>query len=284
MIKVGILGLGKMGLNHLNELSKNENFKINALYDIRKIDISFPFFENLDDFLNQDLDLLIIATPTSTHLDIAKKTFSKFKNILIEKPLALNLNQMEHIKTLSKEFKVNVAIGFCERFNPVVLALKKYLKNEKIISINIKRFSLYPDRIFDVGILSDLSCHDLDLLSYLSDKNITKYKILKSFNKDKLREDEALISADLDEILAFTHQSWNCSKKIRIINVICEDNFYEANLNDFSLIKNDEIIQILKTTPLFNEHQELIKMINNEKNLLANIDDAIKVQKILEGV
>lgn len=97
-MKVGIVGLGKMGQNHLNELSKNKNFKINALFDmVENKNLNAPFFINLDEFLNQDNDIIIIATPTNSHLEIARKVFCKCKCVLIEKPLALNLNEIDEI-------------------------------------------------------------------------------------------------------------------------------------------------------------------------------------------
>ncbi|MCD4859712.1 Gfo/Idh/MocA family oxidoreductase, partial [Campylobacter coli] len=108
--------------------------------------LNAPFFINLDEFLNQDNDIIIIATPTNSHLEIARKVFCKCKCVLIEKPLALNLNEINEISNLAKDHNVKVGVGFCERFNPAVLALKKELQNEEIISINIQRFSTYPQR------------------------------------------------------------------------------------------------------------------------------------------
>lgn len=76
-MKIGIIGLGKMGQNHLNELSKNSHFKLNALFDLCKnpnLNIFDDiFYDDLDKFLNQNNDIIIIATPTNSHLTIAKK-------------------------------------------------------------------------------------------------------------------------------------------------------------------------------------------------------------------
>lgn len=78
-MKIGIIGLGKMGQNHLNELSKNSHFKLNALFDLYKnpnLNIfDVIFYDDLDKFLNQNNDIIIIATPTNSHLAIAKKSF-----------------------------------------------------------------------------------------------------------------------------------------------------------------------------------------------------------------
>ena len=282
-MKVGIVGLGKMGQNHLNELSKNKNFKINALFDmVENKNLNAPFFINLDEFLNQDNDIIIIATPTNSHLEIARKVFCKCKCVLIEKPLALNLNEINEISNLAKDHNVKVGVGFCERFNPAVLALKKELQNEEIISINIQRFSTYPQRISDVGILQDLAVHDLDLLHFLSAEKITNANILKSFNKDNQREDESIIDCKLEKTIACVHQSWNSTQRLRKITLVSKNYFYEANLADFSLSKDGQSLELMRQTPLFGEHMALYDLFLNKENYLANIQNAYAVQEILE--
>lgn len=282
-MKVGIIGLGKMGQNHLNELGKNSHFKINALFDVVKNkEFNAPFFTNLDEFLAQNNDIIIIATPTNSHLKIAKKVFCQCKCVLIEKPLALNLDEIDEISNLAKDYGVKVGVGFCERFNPAILALKKELENESIISINIQRFSTYPQRISDVGILQDLAVHDLDLLHFLSGEKIINANILKVFNKDELREDESIITCKLEKAIACVHQSWNSTQKLRKITLISKNHFYEANLADFSLCKDGQNLKLKTQTPLFGEHVALRDLFLGKENYLANIKNAYAVQEILE--
>lgn len=285
-MKIGIIGLGKMGQNHLNELSKNSHFKLNALFDLYKNPnlnaFNNIFYDNLDKFLDQNNDIIIIATPTNSHLTIAKKVFKQCKCVLIEKPLALNLKEIDEIANLSKEYGVKVGVGFCERFNPTVLALKKELDNEEIISINIQRFSSYPQRISDVGILQDLAVHDLDLLRFLSKEEIIKTNLLKKYTQDQTRDSESIVLCELEKCIASVHQSWNSTQKLRKIQLITKNHFYEANLNDFSLLKDGNFIELTQRSPLFGEHEALLKLIDNQPNPLANINDAYKVQVILE--
>ena len=285
-MRIGIIGLGKMGQNHLNELSKNSHFKLNALFDLYKNPnlnaFNNIFYDNLDKFLDQNNDIIIIATPTNSHLTIAKKVFKQCKCVLIEKPLALNLKEIDEIANLSKEYGVKVGVGFCERFNPAILALKKELDNEEIISINIQRFSSYPQRISDVGILQDLAVHDLDLLRFLSKEEIIKTNLLKKYTQDQTRESESIVLCELEKCIASVHQSWNSTQKLRKIQLITKNHFYEANLNDFSLLKDRNFTELTQQSPLFGEHEALLKLIDNQPDPLANINDAYKVQVILE--
>ena len=206
--------------------------------------------------------------------------------MLIEKPLAMNLKEMNEIKELAKKHESSVAVGFSERFNPAILALKKELANEKIISINIKRYSPFPARISDVGILQDLSIHDIDLVGFLSGESFAKQGLL-SLKKDD-REIEAIITLQSglnskQNIIATVHQSWNCALKIRLVSVITENAFFEADLNNFSLQKNGLPLALQGASPLFSEHKELLGLAKSGKmGRLASIKDALNAQACLE--
>lgn len=283
-MRVGIIGLGKMGSNHLNEFRKDSSVKKLFLCDVgAKNDNNI--YSNLSDFLENKMDVVIIATPTSTHLEVAREVFSAKKScVLIEKPLGLNVKECKEIKNLAQKYHIKAAVGFSERFNPAILALKKLLANECLISLEIRRFSPYPARISDCGILEDLSVHDLDLLHFLSGEAITNAHILAKNFVYKNRFDEAMITANLGDKMAFIHQSWNASLKKREIIAICKNCVYEADLANFSLKKNNEIVELENlASPLFSEHKALFCLANNDfYGDLADLDSAILVQEVLE--
>lgn len=285
-MRVGIAGLGKMGTNHLNELRKDGEFEVVALYDVRQnAEFDEPFFTQIDEFSHTNLDILIISSPTSTHLSLAKALLPKVKTCLIEKPLAMNLNEMNEIKALAKAHKNSVAVGFSERFNPAILVLKKELQDETLISINIQRYSPFPTRISDVGILQDLSIHDIDLVGFLSGEKVATQGI-SSICKEN-REVEAIITLQSKQspLIATLHQSWNCALKVRRVSVITQNAFFEANLNDFILRKNGTLIELKGASPLFSEHKELLNLAKtSEIGRLATIEDAINAQACLERV
>ncbi|ECP5279683.1 Gfo/Idh/MocA family oxidoreductase [Campylobacter lari] len=285
-MKIGLIGLGKMGKNHLRELERNLKVKEIHLYDsFCKDKFKHFFHKNFDDFLKQNLDGVIIATPTHTHLDIALKVFPKIKNVLIEKPLALNVDEILILEQKARENKVRVGVGFCERFNPAILTLKEKLLEDEIISINIQRISPYPQRINDVGVLSDLSVHDIDLVRFLSQEQILKANIYKSFYYNKF-EDEVMISLKLENVLANIHDSWNGQCIIRKIALLDKKYTYELDLKNFELFINmQKIPNLYENSPLYAEHKAFFELLQNGvcKNL-ANIEDALRVQEILEGV
>ncbi|RDU62102.1 gfo/Idh/MocA family oxidoreductase [Helicobacter sp. MIT 14-3879] len=272
-----------MGQNHLRELEKNNLFNIVGLYDLhKKENINYPFFNNINEFLNLNLDVVIIATPTISHLNVAKKILQKIRVVLIEKPLAMNLKEMLEIKALSKKYGSLVGVGFSERFNPSILELKNILKKKEIISININRYSPYPSRISDVGIIQDLSVHDIDLISFLSNRCITNSFLIKRNIYDKQREDEVMITCELENIIANIHQSWNVKDRYRNIVVICKDCVFEADLINFTLKQNGNSILLNQTSPLNNEHNALYSLAKDSRfGNMADINCAINVEKII---
>ena len=283
-MRIGIIGLGKMGQNHLKELSKSENFKISALLDLNiNKDTPYPFFDDVNSFLDNDLDCVIISSPTNTHLELAKACFKRVKTILIEKPLALNLKQMKELKEAAINENVALAVGFSERFNPAIIALKNELKDEEIISINIRRFSTYPFRILDVGILRDLSVHDLDLILYFLDKIPLETKLFKLGVRDKNKDDEAIINLFFDTSIASIHQSWNSSMPLRQIDIISTKAIYSADLMNFSATKNGALLSLSSESPLQAEHKEFFSLCKNRTSKsLASVDESIIIQEILE--
>lgn len=260
MIKIGIAGLGKMGQNHLRELQKNPNFQVNALFDLHPKpelnEFGAIFHTDFDAFLGQKSDLIIIATPTNTHLEVATRALEKCPALLIEKPLALNLSEIERLSGLS--YGKKIAVGLCERFNPAVLSLKKELENQKITSLSIQRFSPRPERIKDVGILHDLAVHDLDLLGFLSGERIQRTLIFSKAHE----ENESIIACELENSTACLYESWDHPLKFRKIYLASEEHFFEADLLNFTLLKDGLRLELepklREKTPLFGEHEALL--------------------------
>lgn len=284
-MKIGIAGFGIMGANHAREIAQNGAFELVAIYDIcapnAQNTVSTPFFSDIDAFLDANLDTAIISTPTNTHLTLARALAPHIKTLLIEKPLAANLAEIEKIAALALKHKNRVAVGFSERFNPSIIALKNALQNERIISIDIRRFSPYPARIRDVGIVEDLAVHDIDLAMFLGDCDMQKSTILTRQVREK--DDCAMIILQSERIIANIHESWHAREKMRNVVVICKDNFYEADLLRFTLKKNREKLNVAQDSPLKNEHNALKNLATSgDFSNLATIESARKVQCILE--
>ena len=172
ILKIGIIGLGRMGKNHLNILSTLNSVEIKFISDLNKnkyLSNDFYFSKILTSRQLKLIDAAIISTPTSSHLKIIKKVGKHVKNIFVEKPIAKNFSETEKIIDYAKKKKLNLKVGFVERFNPVIESLSNILKNnKKIISFDFVRAG--PSEIKDVDVITDLMVHDIDLSIFFNGK------------------------------------------------------------------------------------------------------------------
>jgi UDP-N-acetylglucosamine 3-dehydrogenase len=298
MINIAIIGLGIMGKNHYRILKNFDNVNIVAVCD-QNIQEKYeePTFSNVDELLSkvQNIDGIIIAVPTFLHKDIAIKCLEKKINLLIEKPVADTIDNALSILEMAQKSDVKVVVGHIERCNPVVETMKRELKDKEIFCISFTRTSPFPTRISDVGVLTDLSVHDIDLLRYLTEKNITSSHIIKSNKIAKKNEDNVVISLMLENNICSTiTTNWLTPFKKRIIEVACRDSYYVADLISQDLtqyIHNKELNNsyitrncfIRKGDALEKELQEFIQYISNDnhKTFLANIKDSIETLQLI---
>ncbi|MEO7047065.1 MAG: Gfo/Idh/MocA family oxidoreductase, partial [Ferruginibacter sp.] len=98
MIKVGLIGAGKMGLSHLSILGAHTDVKIVGVCDTAKMvmDVinkytSYPTFSDYEKMVSKiDIDAVFISVPTKHHYSIVKNLLQKKINVFAEKPLCLN--------------------------------------------------------------------------------------------------------------------------------------------------------------------------------------------------
>jgi len=201
MINVAIIGLGVMGLNHYRIL-KGLGSRVNICALCDAVDMKQfkePFYTHVDTLLDETRpDAVFIATPTFLHREIALKCIDRNVNLFIEKPVASTVEEASEIAGAIRASGVKCAVGYVERFNPVVQALKQELRNKEIYSLSITRVGPFPPRIGDVGVLTDLSVHDIDLIRFITHRKILKTSIFKSRKIINHDEDNAVLSFELE--------------------------------------------------------------------------------------
>ncbi len=169
LIKVGVVGTGKMGSFHCSKLKQMKNVNFIGVYDRdkkRANEISKRFtiksFETYSDLLN-NVDAIIIAAPTQFHYSLVEEAINNHKHIFVEKPLTTSIDEANKIKALLKNKRIKFQVGHIERFNPVIQQIQQYLHRDKVIYIEAKRLGL-TDRIKDVDVVLDVMIHDIDII------------------------------------------------------------------------------------------------------------------------
>ncbi len=296
MIKVAIVGMGVMGQNHYRVLQKIQGAKIVGLCDpIADDNFAHKLYKELDDMLGAiTIDAVIIATPTFLHKEVALKCIDKGIHLFIEKPVASNVaDGKEILKELDKK-GLKAVVGHIERFNSVVQALKEEIKDKEIYSINITRIGPIPPRIADVGILTDLAVHDIDLIRFITQKSILNKSIFKSKKIHNHHEDNAILSFAMDDdIVASITTNWLTPFKKRTVEVACKEAYYEANLMSQELLEysnfkadNSFVMRncfVKKREPLYDELDSFIEYIRTgHKPISATIEDSIETLQTVQ--
>jgi len=234
-LKLGLIGLGSMGQNHLRVLSLLKGVEIAFIHDAdaaRQASLAaqygVPGVDDVDAAL-AGLDAAVIATPTSTHEEWVKRAARHVRNIFVEKPLAGTLVESERLAAFARERQLRIQVGFIERFNPAVQVLKRVLeKSERVISVDFTRTNKLSARITDVDVITDLMIHDIDLAMFINGP-------VKAVSAHGTCEGNMIDFASAQ----LTHESGCFSriqasriteKKMRTIQATCRDMFVDCDL------------------------------------------------------
>ncbi len=178
MLRTAIIGLGYWGPNYarlLNGIVRGAQLVACADRDgarLRELSGQYPGIQLFEDHRQMltacQVDLAIIATPTSSHLELALDCLEAGLDVLIEKPLARTTADAQQIVDRAAERGRKVMVGHTFLFNPAVRLVKRYIDEGelgRILYLSFTRTGLGPIRQ-DVNALWDLAPHDLSMLRY----------------------------------------------------------------------------------------------------------------------
>lgn len=185
MTRVAVIGVGNMGRNHARVYWEMPNVELVGVADpdpqaaavvARRYGTrAYTDYERLID--EQAPEVATIAVPTVDHLEVALKAIARGVHVLIEKPIALTVDEGREIIAAAERAGVQLMVGHIERFNPAVTALKARLaagELGRVFQIDARRQGPFPARVRDVGVVIDLAVHDLDVMRYVSGSEVVR--------------------------------------------------------------------------------------------------------------
>jgi UDP-N-acetylglucosamine 3-dehydrogenase len=178
MQRVAVIGVGTMGRQHSRVYKSLDGVELVAVADAdpaRAEEVAAEFGCNAYGDYRQLLEAeevhaVSVVVPTSAHLDV---TFAAVENgcaTLVEKPLALTVQEAESIRDAAARHGSFLAVGHVERFNPAVRELKRRLDGGsfgEVTSVIARRVGVLPPRVKDSNVVVDLAVHDIDVCNYL---------------------------------------------------------------------------------------------------------------------
>lgn len=259
-LKIGVIGTGHMGQNHVRNLAAEKKFDLVGVYDInisqaKTVAEKFgtAVFDDIDRLLDS-IEAVVIAVPSSLHKEVALKAAAHGVHALVEKPLATNLADAETIADSFSKRKLKLSVGHIERFNPVFMELQKLIQGKKVFYIEACRYSPFSGsgRITDTSVVEDLMIHDIDLVcSLMNGRPVTS---IHGRGETVLSGQTDFATCLLDwggQAHAIINASRISQNKERVIKVHTSDCYFEADLlaKTLSIAKSTNItIDITKDT------------------------------------
>lgn len=309
---IAVIGCGYWGKNLIRNY-----FELGALYSVcdQNIILASEYSESFnvkvqdyDEILNdKNIDGVVIASPAPTHMDLCCSLIEANKNIFVEKPLCMNMNEANQIKNALRNKDSILMVGHLLQYHPGYRKLISEIRSGKhgeVKHIISKRNSFGRIRSNE-DVLWSFAPHDISMIlgisqSYPKKINRTDYSFIQ-----KGLADRSLLSLEFDNYDASIEVSWMYPSKEQNITVICEDSIlifndtlpwnekvsclsYECSINankeKVLTKKNIEYFALPnESEPLKLECKHFLDLIDKKVDNITNIDEAMRVIQVLEA-
>lgn len=281
-VKIAIIGLGGVGqVIHLPILSKMSNVEISAIAEINKSRLEsvaekyniIHRFTDYKEMLDKvHIDAVIIATPTSTHKDIAIDCLKAHKDILVEKPVARTYKEAKAIFDAAQNNKRNIMVGMNLRFRPDAMLLKSLINSGEIgdpfyIRCGWMRKQSSSSNWINKkeesggGVIIDLGILLLDMSLWLFDYPPVDTVSTQNFYHDSKTVEDSSISfiRNSDSSIINLETSWTAHSEIESFYLSVFGTKGSARLNPFKIYKRVEDQFVDLTPSLHDNPQNLFK-------------------------
>jgi len=227
MINIGVVGYGYWGPNVARNFNETSGARVAAISDadegsLSRARLHYPGIRLARDCADlvhaNDLDVIAIVTPVSSHFEIAKAALSNGKHIFIEKPFTASVAQAEELIELAERKRLKIMVDHTFLFTGAVRKIKELIDDGVLgelyyfdsIRVNLGLFQR------DVNVVWDLAPHDLSIMDHLIDKDPTAVMATGVAHFNNALEDVAYITVYFpDNVIAHLNVNWLSPVKIR---------------------------------------------------------------------
>ncbi len=230
-MRVGVVGCGYWGAKHIRVLQSLTEVERVAVIDVREetrneLCRGFPATRSLPDLASAlpHIDAVIIATPPSTHAELALQALDAGKHVLIEKPMATSVSDARRIIDAARTAGRVLMAGHTYEYNPAVWKLRDTIASHELGAvryIDSARLSLGLYQR-DVNVIWDLAPHDISIINCILQSTPDRVQVWGSRHAHDRLEDVAYILLEYLKIgvAAQIHVSWLDPCKVRRLTVV----------------------------------------------------------------
>lgn len=291
-VRVGIIGVGYLGMQHARILSYLEEAELKGVVDIdfrKAVEIGnrhgVQYYNNYENMLDE-IDAAIVATPTSEHFSISMRLLEEGKSVLVEKPITETVEQGEELVAMAKKNGLILQTGHLERFNPAVEAIESMIKEPKFIEV--QRLGSFSARSLDIDVVLDLMIHDLDIIMALIRDEV---KTIKSSGIHVLSEKIDIANARLEfksGCIATLTASRVHQGKVRKLRIFEPTSYYSIDYIDqevkvFPLNGSQtdiKTLRIMKEEPLKKELKNFFRCIREKRTSKVSGEEGLRALKL----
>jgi predicted dehydrogenase len=231
-VPIAVVGAGKMGANHIrvyDELAEAELVEVVEPNPDRARRVADSYDVEVHKSVAQieHAKAATVAVPNRRHKEVAEECIRAGLDLLVEKPLAMTVEDANAIVELADEHGAILQVGHIERFNPAVEAVEEILQNHRIVALDAQRLGPFNEHLTKESVVFDLMIHDLDLITDLASAEVeTLNAVGTNLRSENL--DHAIATIRFDNgIIASGTSSHVTHGKVRTLNVTTEEAYFE---------------------------------------------------------
>ncbi|MGE0043485.1 MAG: Gfo/Idh/MocA family protein, partial [Vicinamibacterales bacterium] len=227
MIGIGVIGLGYWGPNLLRNFAENPDARVVAVSDLRPERLAtaaarYPAVRTTTDarsvFSDPAVDAVVIATPVSTHFDLALAALQAGKHVLVEKPLAASVDEGRRLAEAADSRGLVLMVGHTFVYTGAVRKIQALVSSGELgdvyyydsVRVNLGLFQR------DVNVVWDLAVHDLSIMDYVLPARPTAVSATGMSHVAGGTENIAYLTLFFDgRLIAHVHVNWLAPVKIR---------------------------------------------------------------------
>lgn len=179
-MKIGVVGTGYLGRLHARVLTEMPDVKF-----VGFVEPNDTVAEELTATLKvkrysavgrlaREIDCAVVATPTTSHYEVAEQLLNAGCDVLIEKPITATVEQARRLVDLAGSKDRIIQVGHVERYNPAISAIADLVRSARYV--HAERLGVFVPRSLDVDVLLDLMIHDLNLILSLLKQKVVEIR------------------------------------------------------------------------------------------------------------
>jgi len=179
-IRVAVVGTGEFGRNHARVYRELDGAELVGVFDESPeraaavaLEYQTQVLKSLEELPGR-VDAASVAVPTVAHAEVGCRLLEMGLDVLVEKPMAVNLAEADALLHAAKKNGRILQVGHVERFNPAVIAVEPILNRPLFFEVH--RLGVFTPRSLDVDVIYDLMIHDLDILLAMVNEPVVEVK------------------------------------------------------------------------------------------------------------